>query len=274
MAKTKPESTEERLKRERENDLSHLKAQLDFLREPSYCFKVGDSVACGAFDEAIVKEVLYGGKAYGLLCISTEEKPGEMFRRERYRVCPWTSVRPLTVGKTNFTKNEDIHICFSNSTIESLLSKAYFFGVDFNPDYQRGFVWGDEDKEKLLWSVFNNVEIGKFAFIHLNDKEWLDRGVSYEILDGKQRLLTLMDFYENKIPYRGMYYNDLSKKDKRTFKNAPCSIAEVNSEDRAEVLRYFIILNRGGKAVDEEHLKKVEDMLEELTSSRNITIAR
>ena len=151
---------------------------------------------------------------------------------------------------------------FNNLTIESLLHYNYFWGIDFNPIYQRGYVWDQKDKELLIDSVFKNIDIGKFVLINLSDREWLERGISYEILDGKQRLSTLIEFYENRFAYNGKFYNDLSAKDKRAFKNHMVSFAEVSEIDKKTVLRYFLILKRTGKSMDKKHLEKVEKMLD------------
>ena len=43
------------------------------------------------------------------------------------------------------------------------------------------------------------------------------------------------------------------------------SIAEVESENKKTILKYFLMLNRTGKAMDKAQLDKVEDMLNELT---------
>ncbi len=137
----------------------------------------------------------------------------------------------------------------------------YNFGIDFNPDYQRGYVWDDTDKVLLLDSIFKNIDIGKFVLIHLSDSEWVERGFGYEILDGKQRLSALIEFYENKLAYKGKYFNDLSKKDKRTFTDHQIAVAEVRETDKKMVLKYFLMLNRTGKSMDESHLIEVEKML-------------
>ena len=92
----------------------------------------------------------------------------------------------------------------------------------------------------------------------------MERNLGYEILDGKQRLSTLIEFYENKLAYKGKYFNDLSGKDKGVFRNHMVSVAEVNETDKKTVLKYFLMLNRTGKAMDKTHLKVVEDMLSEL----------
>ena len=200
------------MQNERKCGMQLLENEIPFLGEPTYFFNIGDEVSFGAMLSATVKEVLFDGKIYGMLCTYKIERTSEI--AECYRVAAWHDVRPLTNGTTDFTKNEDIKLYFNNSTIESLLNKHFHFGVDFTPDYQRDYVWTDEDKERLLDSVFSNIEIGKFVFIPRDEGDY-----SYEILDGKQRLSTLIDFYQNRFPYKGYYYNDLSPKDKRTFDN-------------------------------------------------------
>lgn len=266
MGKKKELTIEEKLAQEKQNALNNIERQLAYINEPSYYFKIGDKVRYGNLKESIVDEILYNGKVYGLKCIATNNNYGNPYAYETYRVVSWTEVRPLGNGDTKFAENQDVKLYFINSNIESLIHKHYYFGVDFNPDYQRGYVWTQEDKELLLDSIFKNIDIGKFVFIRLSDAEWMKRNFGYEILDGKQRLSTLIEFYENKLSYKGKYFNDLSGKDKGVFRNHMVSVAEVNETDKKTVLKYFLMLNRTGKAMDETHLKAVEDMLSELDS--------
>lgn len=268
MAKKKVEkklTKEEKLQKEKENELSNIKRKVPYLNTPSYFFDVGDKVSCGALKESIVEEVLYDGKVYVLKCIATDNNYGNPFDYETYRVATWVDVRPLgSSTDTNFSENQDVRLDYYNSTIEGLLLKQYGFGIDFDPDYQRGYVWDETDKELLLDSIFKNIDIGKFVLIHLSDSEWMKRGLSYEILDGKQRLNTLIEFYENKLAYKGKYYNDLSRKDKRTFNDHQIAVAEVRETDKKTVLKYFLMLNRTGKTMDESHLTEVENMLDSM----------
>ena len=111
----------------------------------------------------------------------------------------------------------------------------------------------------LIDSIFNNIDIGKFAFIHLDYKKWDETGYGYEILDGKQRLNAIIEFYENRFPYKGVYYNDLSGRDKRIFKNHSIVQGEVSETERKDVLKYFLMLNRTGKVMDQKHLDNEEE---------------
>lgn len=265
MAKKKELTKEEKLQIEKENGLSNIEREVPFLNTPSYFFNIGDKVSYGALKESVVEEILYDGKVYVLKCIATDNNYGHPFDYETYRVTSWVNVRPIGCStNTNFSENQEVKLDYYNSTIESLLRKNYAFGIDFDPDYQRGYVWDQQDKELLLDSVFKNIDIGKFVLIHLSDEEWHERGLSYEILDGKQRLSTLIEFYENKLSYKGKYYNELSVMDKMAFTEHQVAVAEVRETDKKTVLKYFLMLNRTGKSMDESHLTEVEKMLDSM----------
>ena len=246
---------EERIATSIKSDIDFLKNQIDFVGTPTYSFDIGEEVVFGGFKKRIIKEKLFDGKAYVLEC--TNEKDEVL-----YRVATWVSIRPMTCKDTHFAVNyTDTDLVYYPSTIDSLLAKYYDFGVDMCPDYQRDYVWTDEDKNYLLESVFLGLDIGKFVFVHNSDKKWHETGFSYEILDGKQRLSTLLAFYENRLPYKGYYYNDLSAADRRAFRNLHVTFAELTTDDRNTILKCFVKLNRGGRIMDKEHLHKVEEMI-------------
>lgn len=282
MAKRKPAvlTPEERLEENRLHELSRLTQDFKHVPDnPTYTFSIGDKVRYGAFKEVVVEDFFLDFKVYLLKCtrqltesqILSQQRFGDTSAVETsYVMAMWQDIRPLTMQDTAFAENRDLRISYSNSTVESLMHYHYHFGIDFNPDYQRGIVWTAKDKELLLDSIFKNADIGKFVLVHLNDKEWTERNVGYEILDGKQRLLTLLEFYENRFPYHGMFYNDLSMSDRRAFKEHPVVVGQLRDDfaSKAEfkkmVLRCFLMLNRGGRAMDKEHLDAIEHKLKTL----------
>ena len=263
--KSKKELTiEEKLEIEKQRGLDNIEEERIHFNEPTYEFEIGDRVIYGALKESIVDYISDDKKVYGLRCIATDNNYGNPYDYQTYRICGWHEIRPITHGTTNFGSNQDVRIDFVNSTIESLIHKYYAFGINMNPDYQRDYVWELSDKQLLIDSIFNNIDIGKFAFIHLDYKTWNKTGYAYEILDGKQRLKTIIDFYENRLSYKGIYYNDLSKRDQRIFNNHHIIQGEVSETERKDVLKYFLMLNRTGKVMDQKHLDKVEQMYQEL----------
>ena len=257
---------EEELELERQRELKTIDTEYHFLHvpDPSYTFNVGDNVKYGGLISSVVEQVLNDGKAYLLRCVARDNKYGNPIDYTTYRAVCWHQIRPLTNNVSNFSQKENIHLYFNNCTIESLLHYYYHFGIDVEPDYQRGYVWEQEDKEKLIASIFDNVDIGKFVLVHLNTKEWIERDVSYEILDGKQRLSTLIDFYENRFPYKDKYYNDLDFSDRHVFLNHQISMAKIENADKKTVYTQFLRLNRTGRQMSSEHLEKVEKLLSEI----------
>lgn len=224
--------------------------------EPSYRFAVGDKVQVGHLLNCVVDEILEGGYMY-----LVRSGPSS----DNYSCWAWTNVRPLDDDKdTRFAKRDSAlsRLHYSNRSMYSLLSFHYLFGVDFNPDYQRGSVWDEEDREKLLDSIFAGREIGRFVFKQLPFIRANDDGNYYEIVDGKQRMLTLLAFYENRFPYKGVFYNDLSVLDKNWFMDASIGVAELDQNTtRAEVLEVFLALNEGGKPVAKEVLEHARELL-------------
>lgn len=243
-----------------------IMSKFNSLGTPTYSFEIGQEVKVGNLDNCIVKDIIVdkdnGLQLYGIEFDarknSNKNNTSIDNSGREFGYWAWYNVRPVNVIKdTNLTKKDNIDIRFYNTTIESLLSKYYLHGLDLNPDYQRDYVWEDSDKESLIDSIFNGIEIGKFALI----KHDYSEDLLYEILDGKQRLTTLLDFYENRISYKGYYFNELSFMDKHTFLNTEVTLGETSDLTKQEIYEYFVKLNTTGKSMDEEHLKKIKEMI-------------
>ncbi|MCC8121101.1 MAG: DUF262 domain-containing protein [Oscillospiraceae bacterium] len=224
--------------------------------EPTYFFKPGETVVHGNWKNTIIDELLHDGKAYLVHHVATDKKTGE--ETTEYAVVPWYYLRRYTPRSSVFATNDDVRLNYNNSTVESLIHRYHHFGVNMEPEYQRGYVWDDSDRERLLDSIFFNADIGKFVF---NEIGWasVDHDL-YEIIDGKQRLSTLVSYFENPWSYRGVYFNELSGQDRYRFMNHPIVYADLRNADCATTLKVFLMLNRGGKQMDKEHLQKIEEM--------------
>lgn len=239
-------------------ELADARERATHCGEPTYHFQVGDQVRYGAWAKAVIAEVVDGGRVY-LVHAETTTPNGELKTSDVYQC--WVSVRPAVVGTSHFSSNDDIKLRYSNRDLESLLFTAINFGINFEPDYQRGYVWEDQDREALLDSIFMGADIGRFVLRKYADEAWTEGSDSYEIVDGKQRLLTLLDYYQNRFPYKGVYYNDLSPMDRRKFMDLNVSVAEVSNLDPADTLRLFLMLNRGGRPVSDRVIRHAQDML-------------
>lgn len=147
-----------------------------------------------------------------------------------------------------------------NSTLESLLHGVIRRGFWINEKYQRGYVWTDDDKTNLINSIFKGIRIGEFVFIENTDKhDWC-----YEVLDGQQRLTTLVDFVMSRFKYRGCYWHELSLKDRHEFENLSVAWVELDGKHLDEKVKaqIFLLTNIAGVPQTEEHLAKVKALLE------------
>jgi hypothetical protein len=263
MRRTKKENkVEETWEQRRDKELkSFLEDRTEFVPEPTYLYKIGDRVDIGALEDVYIVDIIENGKVYEIDYASTNTNYGNPIKHEHQRrFVKWLDVRPYQEEKKDsLIKNEDLILNYSQRSMSDILLKAYYFGTDFEPEYQRDYVWELEDKIALIDSIFCNIDIGKFVFIHkgFNEK------YLYEILDGKQRVRAILDYYENRFPYKGRYFNDLSKRDQDHFEDYLISIAEVRDCSREQVLKYFIVLNKHGRIMDKKQIEKVEKMLEE-----------
>ena len=84
---------------------------------------------------------------------------------------------------------------------------------------------------------------------------------SYEILDGKQRVITLIEFFEDRFKYKGLKFSELHWRDQNHFENYNISYAEATPMSHEQKYRYFLKLNVAGKPVDPEHIRHVESLL-------------
>lgn len=127
------------------------------------------------------------------------------------------------------------------------------------PNYQRDYVWSEEDKVRLIESIFDGVEIGRLV-IHeeFNTNKSKDTWC-FEVIDGKQRLGAILDYSKDKFQVRGKLFTELSAIDQRHFGNIIVSVVEVKNLPRKYQLDLFIKVNTTGKIMSEEHLNKVKE---------------
>lgn len=145
-------------------------------------------------------------------------------------------------------------------------------GVNFNPYvetpdgieyYQRGLVWTDEQKKLLIDSIYQNIEIGKLLFRKNTFERMEKTGFSWDLVDGKQRLTTIIDFINNKFTDNyGNYFRDLSDKAQSRFVDFDSlSYGELDDDTTdAQVSEQFLKLNFTGTPMTPEHIEYVKSI--------------
>ncbi|WP_036109963.1 MULTISPECIES: DUF262 domain-containing protein [Luteibacter] len=137
--------------------------------------------------------------------------------------------------------------------------------IDFEPSYQRkGRRWSNSDKQYLVDSILNGFDVPKFYMADftyapspLNEKR-----KSYAVIDGKQRLEAIFDFFDDKFTLsssftllsnpktelRGKTYSDLKQDHPdvaEEFDNFNPDVVGVISDDIKYIEELFVRLNRG-----------------------------
>lgn len=226
-------------------------------------YKVGQRVQYGHLKETYIREVYRDGRYYLAESISVKRSKHDAPRNENH-IHTWTDLLPYQGSKvTSFAKEEKVYLRMLNSPLSSLISMVHrnHAGVDMDVEYQREHVWTRKDKIALIDSIFNNVEIGKFVFVQRNMRV---SGKLYEILDGKQRLTAITEFYEDRLKYKGFYFSELSFNDQHRFTDTNISYGYLENPSKEAIFETFIKLNTCGKPMASKHINHVKQLLGEL----------
>lgn len=136
--------------------------------------------------------------------------------------------------------------------------------IDFNPPYQRrGRLWSADDKAYLIDSIINGFDIPKLylADFQFGQSNLNERKLPYAIIDGKQRLEAVFDFFENKfvlrhdcryrknetLPIGGLSLKDLKRNFPgvaEDFENASLDIMSVFADSEIDINEIFVRLNK------------------------------
>jgi hypothetical protein len=267
MAKRKQLSPEELREINLQSDIKDMKRGVELgmiPKNPTRQFKVNDRVVLGHHEEVYIREVGEGGMYYTCEAINVKRNTNDMGHNE-FHVVSWVNIYPYDTAKsdTNFAKEDRYYIRQLNSSLRSIIHLVYgsHAGVDFDAEYQREHVWKLEDKTALIDSIFNNIDIGKFLFVQLDD---YTPGKYYQIIDGKQRLTAICEFFEDRFLYRGYTFSMLSYMDKYRFENHPITYGFLENPDKRGIYETFIKMNTCGKPMDVKHIENVKELLKQL----------
>ena len=158
----------------------------------------------------------------------------------------------------------------SNSmTISAFYELHLLEKFNYNPPCQRKSVWGEEQKSFLIDSILKNFPIPPIFLYRKIDSETGKE--SYDVIDGKQRLLSIISFIGNDIALpddfgdgafgdeelNGKYFNDL-KEHKSILWKYKLSIEYVESNEIDIINSVFDRLNRNGVTLNPQELRKAK----------------
>ena len=133
---------------------------------------------------------------------------------------------------------------------------------------QREFCWTLEEKQELIISIIKGIKLPPLAIIsYIDDSDRCNQKHVYKIIDGKQRLSTIISFINNEFPIivEGIefFYKDFDNITLNEFNKTPISgFMAVSYYDKPipdkAIYDWFVMLNFAGKKVDKEHLENFD----------------
>ncbi|MEI6707450.1 MAG: DUF262 domain-containing protein [Methylococcales bacterium] len=139
---------------------------------------------------------------------------------------------------------------------------------DFNerdiviPEYQRQFVWDTSIQSRFIESIFMAVPIPAIFLLETTDEQGITKK---EVIDGVQRLSTLVSFFNNKLRLSkglklsgldGQRYESLDGAIKKQFLNRDISIITIEKNTDSTIqFEIFERLNRGSVSLTHQELR-------------------
>lgn len=169
---------------------------------------------------------------------------------------------------------------YYNYKIDHFLNKSLGKQTDFDIyldkykcNLQREYCWNELQKEELITSILMNrhippVTIVYYAFPFTKD-DFRDKIKEYEeitkarnqVIDGKQRILTVKKFLDNEFTYLGYYFKDLPLEYQFIIKNYEFKCIEIKYTNYGdctddELVNLFKWCNFAGTPQDKDYLDK------------------
>ncbi|HCT86146.1 MAG TPA: hypothetical protein DF296_13225 [Candidatus Margulisbacteria bacterium] len=161
-----------------------------------------------------------------------------------------------------FTKYPANGVFVSLNYLETKLTdEIKEYGLQLNPDFQRGHVWTDNQQIAFVEYILRGGQSGRDVFF--NNPSWhVGEGGEYVCVDGLQRITALLRFVRNEIRAFGHFFNEYE--DPRILSMRFGIYWHVNDlQTKKEVLTWYLEMNEGGTPHTKEELERVRGMLNE-----------
>ncbi len=213
---------------------------------------------------------------------STSVKPSKPAKPSTLRLLPGEKVQLKDGEETKETTDEELNSRYVTGEVRIVTESARYSlaGIlsmlqetvgpekhpryKLDPEYQRRHRWSRERKSRLIESFLMNIPVPP---VFLYEREY----AQFEVMDGRQRLTALAEFYSGKFPLEGLqywkelhgrFYATLPSKvrdgiDRRYISSIILLKETATNEDQAAQLKKLVFerLNSGGVALSHQETR-------------------
>ncbi|MBZ9693351.1 DUF262 domain-containing protein [Clostridium sp. M14] len=171
-----------------------------------------------------------------------------------------------------FTEKGNYEVNISLKYLETTL-KDYFddYGLELNPDFQRGNVWTEEQQIAYMEFFLRGGQTARVIYFNcpffisgtIDDYKNGQYEMPMVCVDGLQRLTAIRKFLKNELPVFGYTLNEFEDKDILLRHRHELKFNINNIKTKKEVLQWYLDMNNGGTVHDKEEINKVKRMIKE-----------
>lgn len=192
------------------------------------------------------------------------EAEGEILEANKIKFFLGKILRSKQIPKLTESTNAyrvNVHL---NNLQQTIFDYIENYDLDLNPDFQRGHVWTQLQRELYVEFILQNGASNPIYFNHTN---W-DSGDPGEmvIVDGKQRLKSLLMFLNNEFTVFKNLDPDGEGYYAKNFDHfqQTCVIVINNLSTKKAVVKWYLEMNKGNTPHTEEELRRVEELYKKL----------
>lgn len=162
-----------------------------------------------------------------------------------------------------FTNEGSYAVDMEPAYLLSWIEEEKEYGLELNPDFQRGHVWNEEQQRSYIEYVLRGGKTGRD--LYFNCPEWNSfrkmkpgKYQDYVCVDGLQRITAWQAFFEDKIQVFGSLRSEFTDR----FPHLMTMRVHINDlKTRKEVLQWYIEMNSGGVVHTKSEIDRVKELL-------------
>ena len=139
-------------------------------------------------------------------------------------------------------------------------------GINFNPDFQRGHVWTEQQQIHFLENVLRRIVDESGLTIRFNNPIWSETEIVGDLpdqtvcVDGLQRLTAIRKFIKGELMVFGIKCDDLPMR--VILRDLRIVIQMYDFKFKKDLLQFYLDINDGGTAHTKNELDRVRNLLE------------